>query len=91
MFLIDVRYVAPLEDVDKALEGHVAFLKENYAKGIFVLSGRKIPRTGGVILARNVSREELDVKSPKSLGMPHGALIALGSICFLGLSSYFVS
>jgi len=60
MFLIDVRYVVPLEEVDAALEGHVAFLKENYAKGIFVLSGRKIPRTGGVILARNVSREELD-------------------------------
>ena len=60
MFLIDVRYVVPLEEVDEALADHVAFLKENYARGVFVVSGRKMPRTGGIILARNVSRAELD-------------------------------
>jgi uncharacterized protein YciI len=60
MFLINVQYVKPLEEVDEALAGHVAFLKENYAKGVFVVSGRKVPRTGGIILARNVSRTELD-------------------------------
>lgn len=60
MFLIDVQYVLPLDEVDEALADHVAFLKENYAKGIFVASGRKVPRTGGIILARNVSRPELE-------------------------------
>ena len=59
MFLINVQYVVPLAEVDEALADHVAFLQENYAKGIFVISGRKIPRSGGIILARNVSREEL--------------------------------
>lgn len=36
-----------------------------------------------------VGREELDVKSSQSLGLPHGAVIALGTICFLGMSAYF--
>jgi prepilin peptidase CpaA len=36
-----------------------------------------------------VRREELDVKSPKSVGLPHGAMIALGTIVFLGLSVRF--
>jgi len=34
-----------------------------------------------------VGREELDVKSPKSVGLPHGAMIALGTMLFLGLST----
>ena len=36
-----------------------------------------------------LGREELDVKNPKSLGLPHGAVIALATICFLGMSAYF--
>jgi prepilin peptidase CpaA len=36
-----------------------------------------------------VGREELDVRSPKSVGLPHGAMIALGTILFLGLSTRF--
>jgi prepilin peptidase CpaA len=36
-----------------------------------------------------VGREELDVRSPKSVGLPHGAMIALGTIVFLGLSTRF--
>jgi prepilin peptidase CpaA len=34
-----------------------------------------------------VGREELDVKSPNSVGLPHGAVIALGTMLFLGLST----
>jgi prepilin peptidase CpaA len=36
-----------------------------------------------------VGREELDVRNPKSVGLPHGAMIALGTIVFLGLSTRF--
>jgi prepilin peptidase CpaA len=36
-----------------------------------------------------VHRDELDVRSPKSVGLPHGAVIALGTIVFLGLSARF--
>ncbi len=60
MFVIDMQYVVPLTMVDAALEAHVAFLREQYERGLFLLSGRKVPRTGGVILARGVSRAELD-------------------------------
>jgi prepilin peptidase CpaA len=36
-----------------------------------------------------VNREELDVRNPKALGLPHGAMIALGTIVFLSLSARF--
>jgi prepilin peptidase CpaA len=36
-----------------------------------------------------LGREELDVRSSKAVGLPHGAVIALATICFLGMSAYF--
>ena len=60
MFVVNLTYVMPLDQVDGHLAAHVEFLKKQYEKGIFVASGRKVPRTGGVILARSVSRDELN-------------------------------
>lgn len=36
-----------------------------------------------------MKKEELDVRSPKALGLPHGAVIAVGTIFFLVLASRF--
>ena len=36
-----------------------------------------------------LSREELDVKSPKAMGLPHGAVIAVGTFFFLAVSAHF--
>lgn len=33
-----------------------------------------------------VGKEELDVRSPKAIGLPHGAVIAVGTVFFLALS-----
>ena len=50
MFALHSVYLKPLEEVDKYLDAHRAFLKTLYAKGITICSGPKIPRTGGFIL-----------------------------------------
>src|SRR5262245_53203883 len=59
MFVVLLTYVKPLEDVDKEMKAHVAFLRACYSAKVFVASGRRVPRTGGVILARAPSKEEL--------------------------------
>lgn len=60
MFIISLTYIKPLEEVDALLEEHVTYLKEQYALKNFLASGRKVPRTGGVILARGASRGEIE-------------------------------
>jgi uncharacterized protein YciI len=60
MFVVLLTYVKPLEEVDRHMKAHMVFLKTCYSAKIFVASGRRIPRTGGVILARSVSKEELN-------------------------------
>ncbi len=52
LLIIDLHYVADLSEVDRHTGGHMEFIKRNYEAGHFLLSGRKEPRTGGVIIAR---------------------------------------
>jgi uncharacterized protein YciI len=52
MFILSLTYIAPLEEADRHMDAHMAWLREGYDRNLFVASGRKIPRTGGVILAR---------------------------------------
>lgn len=62
MFIANLTYIRPLDAVDALIPEHVAFLDEHYASGLFVASGRKVPRTGGVILIAGDDRERvLDV------------------------------
>ena len=60
MFIISLTYKVSLEQIDKELENHVKYLKEQYSIGNFQVSGRKIPRTGGIILSQMKDRIELE-------------------------------
>lgn len=51
MFIIDLNYIVPLEELDAHMGTHVKYLKKYYRKNVFLASGRKVPRTGGIILA----------------------------------------
>ena len=60
MFVLVLTYTKPLAEVDTLMRKHMAWLNEHYDAGCFVVSGRQIPRTGGVILARGDDREEME-------------------------------
>jgi uncharacterized protein YciI len=60
MFVIDLTYMAPLAEIDKHMRAHVAFLNRHYVSGRFVVSGRKIPRDGGIIIAVGGSKSEIE-------------------------------
>lgn len=60
MFVIELVYKAPLAAIDAQMKPHVAFLNKYYASGHFLVSGRKIPRDGGVILAVGESRQQIE-------------------------------
>ena len=42
------------------MEAHMTFIRKQFAEGHFLFSGRKIPRTGGIIIANLKSRKQLD-------------------------------
>ena len=61
MFVIELTYRASLAEIDASMAAHVMFLKKYYAAGNFLISGRKIPRDGGIIVAVGKSRQQIEV------------------------------
>lgn len=59
LYIVTINYIAPIEDIDKVLIPHREFLDQHYASGRFLASGPRIPRSGGIILARSASKDEL--------------------------------
>ncbi|HXT69705.1 MAG TPA: YciI family protein [Vicinamibacterales bacterium] len=60
MFIIELTYTAPLDRIDAHMKAHMQHSRKHYAAGRFLVSGRKIPRDGGVILATGGTREEVE-------------------------------
>ncbi|MFL7026862.1 YciI family protein [Enterovibrio norvegicus] len=60
MFVVSLTYTVALSEVDQYIDAHIAYLEKQYAEGHFLASGRKVPRTGGIILARANDRAHLD-------------------------------
>lgn len=72
MFVVLLTYRKPLEEVMAHLDAHRAWLDGHYAAGRFLCSGPQVPRTGGVILCRAGSREEVDTLTADDPFRLHG-------------------
>ncbi len=53
MFIVTLTYLKPVEEVDALMAGHIEWVDKGFADGWFLVSGRRVPRTGGVIVARS--------------------------------------
>ena len=57
MFVLLARYTKPIEEVDRLLEEHKAWIGRNADR--ILLTAREEPLIGGLILARGDSAEEI--------------------------------
>jgi uncharacterized protein YciI len=60
MFIIELIYKVDLARIDAHMAAHVEFLNKYYAAGNFLVSGRKRPRDGGIIIAVGTSRQQIE-------------------------------
>lgn len=60
MFIITVRYLKPIAEIDRLLQAHRDFLARYYAKGQLVCSGPQTPRTGGIIISRAADKASVE-------------------------------
>ncbi len=58
-FIVELRYLVPLETIQPHTDAHRAFLKTLYDQEILLLSGPAVPRTKGILIARHESEEKL--------------------------------
>ncbi|MGJ8569515.1 MAG: YciI family protein [Hoeflea sp.] len=60
LFIVDLTYITALETVDQLVNSHMAFIDRCYASGLFLASGAKLPRTGGIIIARGRTMADIE-------------------------------
>ena len=69
-FIVNLRFTAPSESFGDAVAKHRAYLQEGYDRGLLLMSGPQVPRTGGIVVARAESLEVLQAffaKDPYNL------------------------
>ncbi len=59
-FIVEIKYIAPIEKIEETTLEHREYLQQGYAKGILLMSGPQVPRTGGIIIAKENSKEEIE-------------------------------
>ena len=59
MFIVILNYLKPLGEVNEKREEHLRFISNHIVAGKFLTAGRQNPALGGVIIAHNITREEL--------------------------------
>ena len=73
MYVVELTYLKPLDAIETHLEAHRQYLDAQCAREVFLASGPKNPRDGGVILASGkVSRPELDAILEQDPFRQHG-------------------
>jgi uncharacterized protein YciI len=72
MFVIELTYKAQLTEIDAHMAAHVMFLKKYYTSGNFLVSGRKVPRDGGIIVAVGTSRRQIETIVEEDPFYQHG-------------------
>lgn len=60
MFILNLTYIKSMKEVDNFLSEHIQYLEKYYELNKFICSGRKNPRTGGIILCNATNRKEAE-------------------------------
>lgn len=60
MLIAILKYTKPLDEVDPLLPKHREYLQKLFHQHKLLVCGRLEPRTGGVIIAKNIHRAEFE-------------------------------
>lgn len=60
MFIVILTYKKNIEEIEKKLMEHIQFLDKYYENSKFIISGRRNPRNGGIIIVNSDILEEVN-------------------------------
>ncbi len=59
MFVVLLKFSADKANASQFMDGHNAWLRDGFEKGVFLLAGTIQPKLGGAIVAHNVTLEQI--------------------------------
>jgi uncharacterized protein YciI len=93
MFVLISHFQKPLDEINRLLAPHSAWVQRQYESGRFLVSGRREPPIGGIIVARASSeqelREVLNTDPLQQLGLAEYEIFAFEAADFPKRSSAF--
>jgi uncharacterized protein YciI len=57
MIVVSLNYIVDIARIEAARPAHVEWLKQGLADGVLLTAGRKVPMTGGLLIARGTIDE----------------------------------
>ncbi len=60
LFTVLIQYLRPLEEVNKVMEEHRAYLDVILQQGSLLAAGPMVPRTGGILWMKAKSKSEIE-------------------------------
>ena len=72
MFILNFINLKDNHEVDSVIEEHKAFLERHTRSGHFLVSGKKVPRTGGIIVVQGLTRQQVDAVVAEAPFARHG-------------------
>lgn len=61
LFVVDIEYIVPMDRVEPVIDSHMDFVRAAYEDGRFLMSGPKVPRSGGLIIMTADSADEAEI------------------------------
>jgi uncharacterized protein YciI len=58
-FIIEIIYTIPLDAITEITPAHREYLQIGYDTGMLLLSGPQVPRTGGIVIGRAETKEQI--------------------------------
>lgn len=59
IFIVISLFLEPVDVIDQHVAEHAAWVEQQYGKGRVLVSGRRQPPVGGIIILKGDSREEI--------------------------------
>lgn len=59
MFIVDINYTAPLEEIEKYRDAHVEYLKRYLATNTFLITGKKASGNGGILIVMADTQQQV--------------------------------
>ena len=75
MLIVTLRF-ADKAKAPEFMDGHKAWIKRGFDEGVFLLAGSLQPNAGGVVLAHNIPRSELETRVQEDPFVVEGVVTA---------------
>lgn len=60
MILVEINYIVPINIVEENTVTHREWLDQQINKGLLLMAGPKVPRTGGIIIALGNDKAKIE-------------------------------